>query len=279
MDPDWPASSALLPHLRPQLGAARLRANWPGQRLIRAMGVREPMSHGVVRRGGGTGDLFLALFHQPVTVRLPTGRSEVPANSLVAWLPGMAHEYGRADAAWLHSWLHLRGALAVAQAEAAGLPAGVVIPLADPQVLEGALVDLHGELTRDTPDQAVIEALAMVLLRRLARFAPLVGDGLAEVRRIIAAAPTERHRLIDLAEVAGCSPQHLCGVFRRRFGSTPMAFASALRLERAAHLLRGGMRPRDVAAQCGWADVRQFARVFAARFGRSPAAWSITVAK
>jgi AraC-like DNA-binding protein len=273
MDPDWPASSAALPHLRPHLGSARLRANWPGSGLVRALGLREPMPQGLVRRGGGTGDLFLALFHQPVTVRLPAGRGEVPANSLVAWLPGMAHEYGRSDAAWLHSWLHLRGSLALALAEGAGLPAGVAIALPDPALLEAPLLELHGELARAQPDRAVIEALALVLLRRLARLAPAAGDGLAEVRRLIAASPEARHRLVDLAAVAGCSPQHLCGAFRRRFGTTPVAFASGLRLERAARLLRGGLPAGAVAAQCGWADARQFARVFAARFGATPAAW------
>jgi len=274
MDPDWPASSALLPHLRPHLAAARLRAHWPGQGLIRAMGVREPMPQGLVRRGGGTGDLFVALFHQPVSVRLSTGRQDVAANSVVAWLPGMAHEYGRTDAAWLHSWLHVRGVLGLRLAESSGLPTGVVISMPDPQVLEGALIEIHGELSRSEPDVAVIEALTMVLLRRLARYGPIQRDSIEDVRRLIAAAPMQRHRLADLAAIAGCSPQHLCGVFRRRFGSTPVAFASGLRLQRAALLLRSGVSSRDVAEQCGWADVRQFMRVFTAHYQCTPAVWS-----
>lgn len=274
MDPDWPASSALLPHLRPHLGAARLRAHWPGQGLIRAVGVREPMPQGLVRRGGGTGDLFVALFHQSVSVRLSTGRQMVAANSMVVWMPGMAHEYGRTDAAWLHSWLHVRGVLGIRLAETSGLPTGEVIAIPDPHAFEGALIEIHGELSRTEPDLAIVEALTMVLLRRLARYAPRQHDGIEEVRRLITAVPTQRHRLADLAAIAGCTAQHLCGVFRRRFGSTPVAFACGLRLERAALLLRSGIRPRAVAEQCGWADVRQFTRIFTARYQCTPAVWS-----
>lgn len=273
MDPHFPASSALPPHLRPALGEARLRAHWPGDGLVRALGVREPMPRGLVRRPGGTGDLFLACFHQPVLVRLSDGRQRVPANTLVAWLPGMAQEYGLEDAAWIHSWIHLRGALAETLASCAGLATGVAIPLAAPEQLEGPAIELHAELVRKPVDIAVVEALAAILLRRLARCAVRAADGLAEVHRRIVEHPGERLRLAALAELAGCGPQHLCRAFRERYGVTPVALAGGLRLERAARLLADGLAPAAVAAECGWADTRQFARVFGARFGRTPAAW------
>ena len=281
MDPHWPASSALPPHLRPTLGEARLRAHWPGDGLVRALGVREPMPRGLVSRPGGTGDLFLACFAQPVRVRLiggsalgAGGTTLLPADSLVVWSPGMAQEYGLADAAWIHSWLHLRGPLALALAESAALPGGVAIPLPSCDALDLPLIELHGELTRAQPDQAIITALATVLVRRLARFAPRIGDGLDEVHRQITAHPTERQRLPALAAIAGCSPQHLCSAFRERFGLTPVALASGVRLDHAARLLSGGMSPGEAAAACGWADAKQFARVFAGRFGATPAVWA-----
>lgn len=273
MDPHWPASSALPPHLRPTLGEARLRASWPGDGLVRALGVREPMPRGLVRRPGGTGDLFLALFHQPVQVRLPDGVQLVPANTLVAWLPGMAQEYGLADAAWLHSWLHLRGPLALALVEGAGLPTGTAIALPAPDMLEAPIIDLHSELARTPVDTAVVEALVGVLLRRLGRLAPPAGDGLAEAHRRIVERPDERPRLAELAALAGCSAQHLCRAFRARYGITPVALVASQRLERAARLLRSGLAPAEAGQRCGWADRRQFSRVFTARFGRSPAAW------
>lgn len=273
MDPHWPASSALPPHLRPRLGEARLRAHWDGDGLVRALGVREPMPHGLVRRPGGTGDVFLASFHQPVLVRLAEQPVRVPANTLVAWRPGMAQEYGLADAAWVHSWLHLRGRIAEALIDGAGLATGTAIPLPGPETFEGPLIELHGELGRSAPDLAIVEAVASILLRRIARLAPRQEGGLAEAHRRIVEHPGERPRLADLAELAGCSQQHLCRAFRERYGVTPVALAAGLRLDRAARLLSGGMAPAEAAAQCGWADTRQFARVFRARFGKTPAAW------
>lgn len=272
MDPRWPATSALPPHLRPALGAARLRGHWPGDGLVRALGLREPMPRGLVRRSAGSGDLFLAYFHQGTLVRLGDGRRALPPGTLVAWRPGMVQEYGLADAAWLHSWLHLRAPLGEALTDAAGLACGVPIPLPDARLFEGPLHELHTELARSPPDQAVIEALAAILLRRLARQAPVAGDGLAEVRARILAEPLRRHRLADLAALAGCGPQHLCRAFRARYGVTPVACARHARLDRAAALLGQGLAPAQAAARCGWADARQFARIFAARYGCSPAA-------
>jgi AraC-like DNA-binding protein len=218
--------------------------------------------------------VVLACFHQPTRVRLVSGWHQVPANTLVAWLPGMAQDYGVADAAWIHSWLHLRGSLASALVASAALPTGVVIPLPSCDVLETPLIELHGERVRPSPDQAIIEALATVLVRRLARLAPRQTDALDEVHRQIVAHPAQRQQLANLAAIAGCSPQHLCRVFRERFGVTPVALASGVRLDRAAQLLRDGLSPTEVAETCGWADGRQFARVFSARFGASPAAWA-----
>lgn len=272
MDPDWPASSVLPPHLRPRLGAARLRARWTADLPVRALGVREPMPHGLVRRPQGTGDLFLAVFHQPVQVRLDGEAATVPAGTLVAWPPGTGHEYGRSDAAWLHSWLHLR-APADAIAAAAGLPLLAAIRLPDSDRFDNALVELHAEQSAPRPDLVVIESLVAVLLRRLARLAPAPGDGIDAVARRIGERPEERHSLAALAGLAGCSPQHLCRRFRARHGCSPVAFAARIRLDRAARLLSAGLDPAQAAARCGWADPRQFARVFAARHGCTPAAW------
>lgn len=273
MNPNFPASSALPPHLRAALGTARLRAAWTDNGLLRALGVGEPMPAGLVRRPGGTGDLLLILFHQPVQVRLPTGTSTVPANTLVVWQPGMAQEYGRTQAAWLHSWLHLRGEVALGLAQMASLPCGTAIAIPDPHIFESLLAELHAERQRSEPDRVVIEALATVLLRRLGRCAPALGDALAEVHRRIRSQPEGRHRLSDLALLADCSAQHLCRAFRARYGTTPVAFAVDVRTQHAARLIQAGATVTEAAARCGWADIRQFARLFKTRLGDTPTAY------
>lgn len=279
MDPAWPASSALPPHVRPRLGSARLRGHWPSQGLVRALGVGEPMPRGLVRKPGGSGDLFIAWFPQPVQARLAGGLAEVPADSALAWRPGMAQMYGIADAAWLHSWVHLRGVAALALADAAALPMGRPIALPSAGAIgalapwDALLIELHAEAARTPPDEAVLAALASVLVRRLARLAPEPQDPLEEVRRAIAARPESPPPLPQLAALAGLSPQRLCTAFAARYGAPPHRWALGLRLEQAARLLRAGQAPSDVAAACGWSDRRQFARRFRARFGRPPSAW------
>ncbi len=231
------------------------------------------MPRGIIRRPGGSGDLFLACFHQPVDVRLNGGMCRVRANTLVAWLPGMPQEYGLSDAAWIHSWIHLRGPLAHTLMLCSGLETGVAIPLPSPDLLEKPAIELHHELMHPPVDSTIVEALTVILLRRLARLSPEKTDGLTAVHRRIIEHPEERTCLTKLAELAGCSQQHLCQSFRKRYGITPVALASRQRLERAARLLASGLTTNETAAKCGWADTRQFARVFSACFGHTPAAW------
>lgn len=270
--PRWPSSSILPPHLRPTLGPARLRACWEGHDLVWALGVREPMPAGPVRRHGGE-ELFLAAFHQPTPVRLASGMAMAPANALIAWEPGTMQEYGCTDRVWLHSWLHLRNPAGGLLARLAGLPMAAPVPLEDPGAWEGALIELHAELSRTPSDALVVHALCSILLRRIARSAQPAGDGIDEVDRLIRADPCATLRLTDLAAIAGCTPQHLCRSFQQRHGRSPIALACDLRLAKAAQLLRGGASPGQAAAACGWADRRQFTRLFRQRFGSAPTAW------
>ncbi len=79
--------------------------------------------------------------------------------------------------------------------------------------------------------------------------------------------------LADLARIAGFTPQHLTRRFRQAIGVTPMACLAAMRLERAAVLMREGrLTVRAIATAVGFADAAYLSRAFKARFGRSPTA-------
>jgi AraC family transcriptional regulator len=75
----------------------------------------------------------------------------------------------------------------------------------------------------------------------------------------------------DLAEVAGCSAQHLSRVFRRTFGLTPHQYLIRARIDRAKSLLRDGrLSLAEIATACGFADQSHFTSRFTKTTGMSP---------
>ncbi len=71
---------------------------------------------------------------------------------------------------------------------------------------------------------------------------------------------------------AGLSPFHLQKVFRAVVGETPKAYASRLRLERAAfYLLVTDCNLLEIALESGYRSHETFLRAFRRHFGRRPA--------
>ena len=153
----------------------------------------------------------------------------------------------------------------------------------------GEVGDLRRELR--APDwPADLEARLLLVLDR-AVAAARVHRG--EARRLRAAKPSTRRRLrarlevaraliaegeaenLDqVAHAAGLSKFHLLRLFRQAFGATPMRYAEALRLERAAARLRETAQPVDeIAFAVGYETASAFGRAFRRRFGTAPSAY------
>jgi AraC family transcriptional regulator of adaptative response/methylated-DNA-[protein]-cysteine methyltransferase len=74
-----------------------------------------------------------------------------------------------------------------------------------------------------------------------------------------------------LAARVGVGARHLCRLFGRHLGATPVRVARTLRVQRAKRLLDGTCLPMtDVALRAGFGSVRRFNAVFAEVYGRSP---------
>ncbi|MBI5725692.1 MAG: AraC family transcriptional regulator [Planctomycetes bacterium] len=71
-------------------------------------------------------------------------------------------------------------------------------------------------------------------------------------------------------ETLGYSYEHLCRLFRWKFGLTPVKYLTALRIERAKTFLRAGSHVKEAAAQAGFNDPAYFARVFRRHVGVPP---------
>lgn len=95
---------------------------------------------------------------------------------------------------------------------------------------------------------------------------------LQELQRWVAAHPGEDHSVNALAARLRVSPRHFARIFRHEIGSTPGAWVEGTRLAAARQLLEGEHgAPKQVASQCGFADVDSFRRAFNRVFGLTPA--------
>ncbi|CAB3773655.1 AraC family transcriptional regulator [Burkholderia sp. MSh2] len=95
---------------------------------------------------------------------------------------------------------------------------------------------------------------------------------LQEVQRWIAANPELDHSVATMAKHAGMSPRHFARLFRAEVGTTPAAWVEAARISAARHLLESGRHsPKQVAAQCGFANVDTLRRSFTRHVGVTPA--------
>lgn len=142
----------------------------------------------------------------------------------------------------------------------------------------------------DDPDgwqQAYIDHLMQLLIHQLLRrhsdaglaATPRVSHALApyKLRRAIDFIETELARPIgvaDIAAVTGTSPFHFSRAFRHATGHPPYAYLLERRLLRARELLsRPELALGEIARQCGFGGLTQFARAFRRSAGVSASEW------
>jgi len=102
--------------------------------------------------------------------------------------------------------------------------------------------------------------------------APAGRAALQELQRWVAANPALDHSVADLAKRIDLSPRHFARLFRNEVGITPAAWVEAARVNAARRLLeQGNEAPKQVAAQCGFADADTLRRAFARHVGVTPA--------
>lgn len=146
-----------------------------------------------------------------------------------------------------------------------------------------AFEDIHREVLGDAPgSREIIEARILeclwLLRRELGLIQPPADPTQArraalveEVKQFLAARVERPPGARDLARQFGLSEDHLGQVFRRATGMSPLAWASALRMEEARRLLAESAMPvGEIARQLGFDDAAYFSRRFARSVGVSP---------
>lgn len=98
-----------------------------------------------------------------------------------------------------------------------------------------------------------------------------VERALAYVQHALETDPAGTITLEDLAASADVTPEHLCRLFTRATGHSPIETVRLGRLDRAALLLaRSNYAINEVATLCGFASPFHFSRRFKQAFGKSP---------
>jgi transcriptional regulator GlxA family with amidase domain len=145
--------------------------------------------------------------------------------------------------------------------------------------LDLALALVEEDLGR-TVAMAVAAQLVMFFRRpggqmqfsRKGEAAPAGRSALQEVQRYVAANPAADHNVAALARRMDLSARHFARLFQSEVGLTPAAWVEATRVETARRLLEDGRyTPKQVAAQCGFADADTLRRAFARNVGVTPA--------
>jgi AraC family transcriptional regulator len=139
---------------------------------------------------------------------------------------------------------------------------------------------LAAELGAASPWQAeAADSLARLLLVRLARQLhhpgaaanPITPKVVASLRDFVFAHLSERVLVADLARAAGLSPNRFAQAFSEHTRQSPHQFVLALRLERAAQLLRvSELNLVAVANDCGFASQQHLSNAMRRHFGTTP---------
>lgn len=124
-----------------------------------------------------------------------------------------------------------------------------------------------------------VDSLARLLLVRLSRHQrqgangsnPLTPAVLVRLRDYVAEHLGDRILVTDLAKQAGLSPSRFAHAFSEKVRQSPHQFVLAMRLERAAELLRHSrLNPADVAHTCGFASQQHLTNAMRCALGITP---------
>ena len=152
---------------------------------------------------------------------------------------------------------------------AAGVTAGLDLSLA---LVEE---DLGREIAMQVAAQLVMffkRPGGQMQFSRRGEAAPVGRSALQEVQRWIAANPAEDLTVKNLARRTGLSSRHFARLFHQEVGVAPATWVKEARVTTARRLLESGEAvPKQVAAQCGFANADTLRKAFVRLVGVTPA--------
>jgi AraC-like DNA-binding protein len=92
--------------------------------------------------------------------------------------------------------------------------------------------------------------------------------------------PQQKFTLNDIASASGCTPKHLCRIFKTSTGYSPAHTGTLMRLQLATALLASSnLSIKEISSRSGFANPLYFSRCFSKTFRRSPSAVRSDIAR
>lgn len=157
-----------------------------------------------------------------------------------------------------------------------------------PHVFNAMLQELAepGSGTKAIVEVLMKQCLILLLREHLRRtkmasiaYLPLMSPRLAPALQAMLAHPQAPHAVDSLAKLCGMSRSRFTHHFGRTYGTAPIEFLQAIRLQAGARLLRSSSLPvKTVAGEVGFASRSHFSRAFHRMFGVDPSSYRGAVA-
>jgi len=206
-----------------------------------------------------------------------------PGSAFIALIPSR-HRYflPRESPGWTFGWISIHHPYVLERMKKLVAQAGPLIEVAPRGPLAGIVIRLiRGAIKKDFRDAFEVELALFELMLHCEQAAQQArassGEGsrlLEEVRQRVAGSLPKVPDVEALATQYGMSRTHFTHFFRQRTGSTPARFAAEVRIREATRLLLETRLPlKQIAENCGFADVNYFGKVFRRFHHMSPAAY------
>ena len=215
----------------------------------------------------------------------PSGRMQVPANSVFFVFPGVNHFYRYdEETGWDEQWLELDPAAVLPLLREAGVtPESPLRTFNALPTLTSAFGELF-DMSRSgrAGSEWLVEAAAhRVLAETLAVWqrgsddseSP-AGRAVERMRQMLIADEPGKGDMAELSRVAGLSPSRLRELFKRATGLSPKRFQLRTRLLRAGRMLKETNLPiAEIALQTGFESLYSFSHRFRSAIGCSPSSY------
>jgi len=226
-------------------------------------------------------ELMIGLIRSGVkSFRLGRERKFAAAGQLSVVNPGEMHtgerEHGP-ELAYFALYLPLATLLAIIP-EHGAREREIAHPVISDDFIWRQLARAHDALFKSDDTFAAEEGIALAITSLFKRYATRVprmptGAHPAAIRRALAYLEAEAANpatLESLAKASGVGAFHLIRLFNCHLGTTPHAYLTQLRIERAKHLLKAGEPAAQVALNVGFADQAHLTKRFKALTGTTP---------